>query len=311
MSNFYVYSFYRFKDIKNKKAIKLKLEKYISNKVIRGTILVADEGMNGSISGSKDDLLNVIKFIKKLLCIKKLDIKINSVEFLPFNKIKIRLKREIVSLGKGIITISNKTNKFIDPSKWDNFIKQRKVKLIDLRNTYEIDIGKFKRAINPHTNNFREFPKQFEKMKIRKNDTIAMYCTGGIRCEKAAGYLKQKGYKNIYQLKGGIISYLSHFRDKEIKTQWNGECFVFDNRITIDKKLKTGNYLQCHGCRNPITKKDTKSKKYKKGVHCHKCYDIRTKDQKERSLNRQIQIDNAELKNENHPFKKIKYLSAF
>ena len=129
MSEIYVYSFYRFKNIKNKKAIKSKLEKYIAHKVIRGTILVANEGINGSIAGSKDDLLDIVKFIKKLFCIKKLDLKINSAEFLPFNKIKIRLKKEIVSLGKGNIAVSHKTNKFIDPSKWDNFIKQKKNKI--------------------------------------------------------------------------------------------------------------------------------------------------------------------------------------
>ena len=117
-------------------------------------------------------------------------------------------------------------------------------------------------------------------MNISKKDVIAMYCTGGIRCEKAAGYLNQKGYKNIYQLKGGIINYLSHSSNKKIKSQWQGECFVFDNRVAIDKDLKKGNYLQCYGCRNPITKKDTKSKKYQKGVSCHKCYDFRSENQK-------------------------------
>tara|TARA_Y100000816_G_C26061776_1_gene557602 strand:- start:68 stop:961 length:894 start_codon:yes stop_codon:yes gene_type:complete len=295
MSDIYVYSFYRFKNIKNKRTIKLKLEQFISNKVIRGTILIANEGLNGSISGSEDDLLNIIRFIKKLLCIKKIELKINLVDFLPFNKMKVRLKREIVSLGKSNTTFSRKKNKFIDPKKWDSFIKQKEIKLIDLRNTYEIDIGSFESAINPNTKNFREFPNKFEKMNIYKKDIIAMYCTGGIRCEKAAGYLNQKGYQNVYQLKGGIINYLSHFKNKKNKSQWNGECFVFDNRVSINKELKKGDYLQCYGCRNPITKKDTKSKKYKKGVSCHKCYDIRTKDQKERSLNRQIQIDKGHI----------------
>ena len=140
------FKIYRFKNIKNKKTIKLKLEQFISNKVIRGTILIANEGVNGSISGSKDDLLNTIKFIKKLLHIKKIELKINLVDFLPFNKMKIRLKREIVSLGKGLIDVSQKKNKLIDPDKWDSFIKQKKIKLIDLRNTYEIDIGNFRKC---------------------------------------------------------------------------------------------------------------------------------------------------------------------
>ncbi len=291
MSDFYIYSFYRFKYIKNKKTIKLKLEQFISNKVIRGTILIADEGINGSISGSNDDLMNTIRFIKKLLCIKKIELKINLVDFLPFNRMKIRLKREIVSLGKGAINVPQKSNKFIEPDKWDSLIKQKQIKLIDLRNTYEIDIGSFKSAINPNTKNFREFPNKFKEMNIGKDNIIAMYCTGGIRCEKAAGYLNKKGYKNIYQLKGGIINYLSQSRNKKIKSQWSGECFVFDKRVTINNSLGRGKYLQCYGCRRPISKKDTLSLKYKKGVCCPYCFNERSAEQKKRSLSRQRQIE--------------------
>ncbi len=295
MSDLYIYSFYRFKNIKNKKTIKLKLEQFISNKVIRGTILIADEGVNGSISGSNDELLNTIRFIKKLLCIKKIELKINLVDFFPFNRMKIRLKREIVSLGKGTINVAQKSCKFIEPYRWDSLIKQKKIKLIDLRNTYEIDIGNFKSAINPNTKNFREFPNKFKEMNIGKDNIIAMYCTGGIRCEKAAGYLNKKGYKNIYQLKGGIINYLSQSRNKKIKSQWSGECFVFDERVTINNSLRRGKYLQCYGCRRPISKKDTLSSKYKKGVCCPYCFNERSAVQKKRSLSRQKQIEiNAE-----------------
>ena len=306
MSDFYVYSFYRFKHVKNKKTIKSKLEQFISNKVIRGTILIANEGVNGSISGGKDDLLNTIRFIKKLLCIKKIELKSNLVDFLPFNKMKIKLKREIVSMGKGLVAVSQKTNKFIDPNKWDSFVKQKKIKLIDLRNNYEIDIGNFRNAINPNTKNFREFANKFEKMNIGKNDVIAMYCTGGIRCEKAAGYLNYKGYKNVYQLKGGIINYLSHSRNKKIKSEWKGECFVFDNRVAINKNLNPGKYLQCHGCRHPISKRDTRSAMYIKGVSCPYCFKSRTREQKKRSLTRQKQIDFAEANMLDHSFKRIK-----
>ena len=291
MSDFYVYSFYRFKNIKNKKTIKLKLDQFVGNKVIKGTIIIANEGMNGSISGSKEDLSNTVRFIKKLLCINKMELKINSVDFLPFNKFKVRLKKEIVSLGKGMITFSQKTNKFIEPDKWDSFIKQKKIKLIDLRNTYEIKIGHFRSAINPRTKNFREFPNEFKKMKINKDDTVALYCTGGIRCEKAAGYLDKKGYKNIFQLKGGIINYLSHSKSKIIKSKWKGECFVFDKRVAINSKLEKGSYEQCYGCRRPITKKDLVSKHYIKGVSCPYCINERSTKQIEKSKQRQMQID--------------------
>ena len=303
MSDFYVYSFYRFKNIKNKKTIKLKLEQFISNKVVKGTILIANEGVNGSISGSKGDLLNIIKFIKKLLCIKKIELKINLVDFLPFNRMKIRLKGEIVSLGKGLIDVSQKTNKFIEPNKWDSFIKQKKIKLIDLRNTYEIDIGNFRNAINPNTKNFREFPNKFKKMNIGKNDMIAMYCTGGIRCEKAAGYLNHKGYKNVYQLKGGILNYFKHVENSE---KWNGECFVFDDRVSVKQNLSKGKYSQCFGCRRPITNKDTKSKYFIKGVCCPYCYSERSNEQKRRSYQRQKQINILNRKKISHNFKNLR-----
>ena len=145
-------------------------------------------------------------------------------------------------MGKGLIAVSQKTNKFIDPNKWDTFIKQKKIKLIDLRNNYEIDIGNFRNAINPNTKNFREFPNKFEKMNIGKNDVIAMYCTGGIRCEKAAGYLNQKGYlkkrriQKYFQLKGGIINYLTYHKENKTDSLWD-ECLFFDNRVTVNAKL--------------------------------------------------------------------------
>ena len=308
MNDLFIYSFYRFTKVKNKKQVKLEIEKFIKNKVVRGTILIADEGINGSISADTKTLTGILKYIKKLLFVRQLEIKINQVDFLPFNRIKIRIKNEIVSLGKEINDFNKKKGLFIEPSDWNNFIIQKDVKLIDLRNSYEIEIGKFKRAINPRTNTFREFPKNIESMNLNKNDKIAIYCTGGIRCEKASKYLFQEGYNNIYQLKGGILSYLDYTKNSTAKSLWTGDCFVFDNRVTVNKKLEKGKYDQCHGCRHPINKKDTKSYKYIKGVSCPKCYGLRSEKQKQNSFNRQKQIEAAEQEGRSHPFKKIRYL---
>ena len=165
-----------------------------------------------------------------------------------------------------------------------------------MRNPYEIKIGKFKKSINPKTDNFREFPKKFKKMNFDKKDTIAMYCTGGIRCEKASAFLKKEGYKNILQLEGGILNYLNYFKNRKTKNSWTGECFVFDNRVAVKRNLEKGSYEQCYGCRSPIAKKDRKSRFFIQGVSCPYCYKFRSNEQKKRSLSRQKQIDSNHLK---------------
>ena len=302
---FFIYTFYKFKIIRNKKIIKESIDKFLSGKLVKGTILVADEGINGSLAATEEDLEAIIKFIKNLLGIRKLEIKVNNSSFLPFNRMKVRLKKEIVSLGKGHLNIEKNRGKNIHPKKWNSIIQDKKTILIDVRNIFEISIGKFRNSTNPCTKSFREFPNQIKKLKIRKNSKIAMYCTGGIRCEKASSYLKKEGYKNIYQLEGGIIKYLEYMKTSSQKSLWSGECFVFDERVTINKNLDKGSYLQCYGCRRPITNFDTKSTKYLKGVHCPYCYNERTIQQKRNSMNRQKQIEKAELRVLNNNFKKI------
>ncbi len=305
MNNFLIYSYYRFVNVRNKKEIKIKIENFIKGKKLRGTILLANEGINGSISGQKKDLDKLLRFIKNTLNIRKVSLKINEVSFLPFNRLKVRLKKEIVSLGKGEILPDRKSINYINPSEWNSFLEQEELALIDLRNIYEIKIGKFKNALDPKTNSFRDFPKKIEEMNLNKNHKIGIYCTGGIRCEKASKYLSIKGYKNIYQLEGGVLNYLDFIKNNKLKSKWNGECFVFDNRVSVDSNLKPGKYLQCHGCRSPISANETKSKTYIKGVSCKYCYNKRTEEQKKRSMNRQQQIYAAENKNITHPFKKI------
>lgn len=304
-NKFFVYSFYRFIEVKNKKKIKIILDNYLLTKQIRGTILLADEGINASISGQKKILDELLKLIRKLLKIRKVDLKSNQTDFLPFKRIKIRLKKEIVSLGKGNLNLVNSKNTFIEPKIWNDLLKKNNLKLIDTRNTYEVSIGKFSNAINPLTNSFREFPKKFKNLNLKKDENIALYCTGGIRCEKATSFLLKKGYKNVFQLKGGILNYLNFVKDQNNGSMWEGECFVFDDRVTVNSQLLKGKYDQCYACRMPIGKKEVNSKLFIKGVQCPHCYQKKSKKQLAKYSLRQKQIDKAEIDNTDHSFKKI------
>ncbi len=303
--NFKVITFYRFVSIQKIGSIKKYIEIFLRERLVRGTILISKEGINGSISGSFKDMNLTINYIKKILKIRKINININDSDYLPFNRIKVRLKDEIIGFDKGKINVNKIHNNHVDPSNWNKLINQKNVKLIDTRNNYEIGIGRFYNSINPQTSSFREFPKKFEQLKINKTDKLALYCTGGIRCEKAAVFLQKKGFKRVYQLKGGVLNYLNYTSKRKRKSLWYGECFVFDERVAVNNQLIEGNYMQCYGCRRPITKNDMRSKNYIKGVQCSYCYKERTKEQKKRSLTRQLQIEKYESKGFHHTFKKI------
>ncbi len=299
----YIYTFYRFIDLKNIRLLKKELEKFSKDKLILGTILLANEGINGTVSGTKKDLNLFISTIKKTLRIKKLTLKISKNQFIPFYRLKIRLKKEIVTIGDISIKPSKKTGKHVHPKDWDKIINNDNYLIIDTRNEYEVDVGSFVNALNPKTKSFRDLPKFIKKLKINKNQNIAMFCTGGIRCEKASSYLINNGFKNVSQLDGGIINYLEYKKNK--KKTWIGECFVFDNRVSINENLNKGTYEQCYGCRHPITKKDMKLKSYVKGASCKYCIKQKTEIKINASLVRQEQIDTAEKKDGEHSFKKI------
>ena len=302
----FVYSFYRFKKVTNKQLLIKNLLNFTKKHKIKGTLLIADEGLNGSISGYEHELNSFIKYLKNECRIRKIFIKKNKTTFIPFKKFKAKSKNEIVSLGQKNIKFTKKSIKYIKPDNWKKFISKKQIKLIDVRNRYEIAIGKFKKSINPNTSTFREFPEKIKKQEIKKTDTIAMYCTGGIRCEKAASYLIKKGYKNVYQLEGGIINYFEYNKNNKKKENiFIGECFVFDDRVSLNKSLLKGKYDQCHGCRMPLTQNEKNSTLYVKGVQCPKCFNTRTINQKARSATRQKQIDLAEKNKISHPFQKI------
>ena len=265
---------------------------------------MANEGINGTISGTKKDLNEFINFIKQSLKIRKLSIKISQNKFIPFYRIKIRLKKEIVTIGDKTIKPERLTGKHINPIKWDKIINNKKHIVIDTRNNYEVSIGSFKKSINPMTKSFREFPKFIKKLNLEKNQPIAMFCTGGIRCEKASSYLLKNGYKDVSQLDGGILNYLEINKNKK-NTSWKGECFVFDNRVSVNNKLNKGTYEQCYGCRHPITRLDMKLKSYKKGATCKYCINLKTNTKIQSSTTRQSQIDIAEKNHTKHSFKRI------
>tara|TARA_Y200000002_G_scaffold382127_1_gene398169 strand:- start:1108 stop:2061 length:954 start_codon:yes stop_codon:yes gene_type:complete len=309
--NLKIISFYRFVEIKDKNKLKLELDNFLKKRIIRGTILLSDEGINGSLSGAKTSIYECLKFIKNQTKIRKIHINENYIDYIPFNRMKVRLKNEIISMGVKEIKVSDFSKNHLSPQDWDKFINNKKIKLIDTRNEYEIQIGKFKNSINPHTKSFRDFTKKLGHLKIKQTDKVGIYCTGGIRCEKAAAYMQLKGFQNVFQLNGGILNYLEYKKKNKSTSQWQGECFVFDNRVTVDSNLNPGKYLQCYGCRMPISKKDTRSKKYLKGVSCPHCYDTRSKEQKNNSQVRQKQIENKQNKGMSHPFKKLKAIDIF
>ena len=297
---FEVLGFYKFKKITSLKKNKILLQKFLSKKNIRGIIIIANEGVNATISGKDTDLKLIVTKIKKILDIKKFDSEnVSKSIFQPFHKAKVKIKKEVIPMGF-ILTSKNKKVNHVDPEKWNKLINDKETLVLDSRKPFEYKVGTFKRSVNPDVKNFRNFPKYLNKLK--KNNPIAMFCTGGIRCEKASVYLEKKGFKNIYQLKGGILNYLKNVKKKE--SLWKGEWFVFDNRISLKHGLMPGTYSICSGCRMPISQKDKISKKYEVGVSCPRCHDKLTKKQKSRFRMRQSQIYKAKQSNKKYIFQK-------
>jgi UPF0176 protein len=272
-------SFYKFVKILNPVDNKLIFKKFLIDNKLKGCIIFSIEGINGSIVGKQSNIELLSNFLKKKFLFDEFD-NINEcdVDFVPFKKAKIKIKKEVVSLNELFSDNKYKFQNKVEPEDWNNLMLSNDVTVVDLRKSFESEIGTFEKAINPKINDFREFPKYFEKLSSDKDKKIAMFCTGGIRCEKAASYLFKRGFKNVYQLKGGILNYLNKIPSK--KSLWNGECFVFDERITVVNNSKIGNYLMCAGCRTPISKKDIQSPKYEKDVSCPKCFDKLTEKQK-------------------------------
>ena len=298
---FKVLGFYKFFKVVSLKKNKKFINDLLIFNNIKGTIIISKEGLNGSIAGKTFKIKVVSAKIKKHFKFKNFDSEnLSQSIFQPFHKPKVKIKKEVVPMNLLLTKKIKNKNNHVNPNKWNSLISDKNTYLIDARKPFEYNVGTFKKANNPNIQNFRDFPKYLTK--LNKDKPIAMFCTGGIRCEKASVYLEKKGFKNIYQLKGGIINYLKKI-PKE-KSLWKGECFVFDNRVSLKHGLNQGTYSICSGCRKPISRTDTKSKKYELGVSCPKCHDILTSSQKKRFRMRQSQINLAKNLGKRHIFQK-------
>ncbi len=296
-----VATLYKFVEIEDKNILQKNILSLCEENNAKGTILLAEEGINGTISAKKDEILKIINTLALDKRFQNLDVKYSLTNEQPFNRMKVRLKKEIVTIGDDAINPAKISGEYVNPEDWNTLISDPEVLVIDTRNKYETEIGKFKNSIDPRTNSFREFPKWVKNLKKEIDDPnkkIAMYCTGGIRCEKSTSLLKKEGFKNVYHLKGGILKYLETVPNEE--SLWDGECFVFDDRVALDEQLEVGSYQMCYACRMPLTKEDLKNKNYEKGVSCHYCYDKTTKERKKRFLSRQKQIDLAKSRGDEH-----------
>ncbi|MDC3225913.1 rhodanese-related sulfurtransferase [Gammaproteobacteria bacterium] len=297
-----VAALYKFSSIKDPEKLHNEIRITLKNLSIYGTILVGEEGINGTISGEEVKLDEAIAFIQSIDGFSKIDIKKSKSKVNPFVRLKIKHKKEIVTIGDKSINPNEIVGDYIEPENWNNLISDKNTILIDTRNDYEYSIGTFKNAINPNTVKFREFPEWVKNQKFtdndKKNKNVAMFCTGGIRCEKASSMMLKDGFKNVSHLKGGILNYFESISQEN--SLWEGECFVFDDRVSVKHDLSEGTYDMCHGCRMPITDQDKESKKYIRGVACPNCYDSTSDEQKTRYLSRQIQVDLAKKRNQKH-----------
>jgi len=291
-----LYRFARFPDFE---AFRQPLFEAMLAAEVRGTLLLAAEGINGTIAGSRLGIDKVLDFLQQDERFAGLEVKESYVDDNPFYRTKVKLKKEIVTMGVQDIDPNEIVGTYVDAEDWNELISRPDVLLLDTRNKYEVEIGTFDGAVNPETDSFREFPEYVARhLDPGNHKKVAMFCTGGIRCEKSTAYLRQQGFDEVYHLKGGILKYLELGPESESK--WQGECFVFDNRVTVNHKLEQGAYDQCHACRMPITEQDKESEHYQKGISCHHCYDKHTPDQVKRYAERERQIELAKQRGETH-----------
>ena len=257
---------------------------------IKGTILLAQEGINSTIAGPKEGIETILNSLQSDPAIGPLNVKYSSASEPPFYRMKVRLKREIVRLGRPDIKPQDQVGDYVKPEDWNDLISDPEVTLVDTRNDYEVEIGTFKGALNPKTKSFRDFPEYVDKeLADKKDKPVAMFCTGGIRCEKSTSLLLKKGFKKVYHLDGGILNYLE--KVDPAKSLWEGDCFVFDNRVTVDHNLEPGEYDMCHACRHAISEIDKESEHYVEGVSCPYCYESLSDEQRERAAQRQKQVE--------------------
>jgi len=300
-----VVSFYRFLDIGDPESLRDELQGLCDKQALLGTILVAAEGFNGTLAGQPEAVATVFKWLRSRFDIAdELDARWSSADQPPFRRMRVRLKREIVTLGRPDILPHKMTGQHVPPEEWNALLDDPNVLLVDTRNHYEYEVGTFPGAIDPGNDSFREFP-EFAKMlaESSKERPLAMFCTGGIRCEKATALMLELGFREVYQLQGGILNYLETVPAEE--NHWDGECFVFDTRVAVDRDLSEGGYVQCHACRRPLSTADIESPDYREGVSCPRCVDEGDEDRRARLEERRRQVRLAAERGEAHIGAKI------
>lgn len=294
-----VCALYKFVSLPDYQAMQPSISAKLKQFDIRGTLLLAAEGINGTISGSRSAINEFLDWLQADDRFHAIDYKLSYHKTQPFNRTKVKLKREIVTMGVEGIDPNEVVGTYVEAEDWNTIIADPDVLVIDTRNEYEYNIGTFENAVNPHTETFREFPDYVDsQLDPTKHKKVAMFCTGGIRCEKASAFMKLRGFDEVYHLKGGILKYLEKVEQEN--TMWNGECFVFDERVAVNHSLEKGQYDQCHACRHPITEGDKASAEYVPGVSCPRCYADLSEQQRERFSEREKQVQLAKSRGDVH-----------
>ena len=266
---------------------------------VKGTLLLAHEGINGTIAGTRAGIDAALAHIRGLPGCDDIEWKESTATEMPFGRMKVRLKREIVTMGQPDVDPTASVGTYVDPAEWNDLISAPDVAVIDTRNDYEVGIGTFRGAVDPGTKSFRDFPAWWEANKARfHNKRVAMFCTGGIRCEKSTNFLKAQGVEDVFHLRGGILKYLEEVPEAE--SLWDGECFVFDRRVSVGHGLREGSYDICHACRRPLSEADKARPEYEVGASCHRCVEEFTDADRDRFRERQRQVERAAARGEDH-----------
>ncbi|HSI38470.1 MAG TPA: rhodanese-related sulfurtransferase [Methylotenera sp.] len=299
MSKYLTAALYKFVSLPDYKQLQAPIQAACESHNIKGTLLLAEEGINGTIAGLPADIHRTLDYLRQDPRLADLEHKESYADEHPFYRMKVRLKKEIVTLGVPGVSPTKKVGTYVKPEDWNALISDPDVILIDTRNDYEVDIGTFKGALDPKTTTFREFPEYVaHNLDKTKHKKVAMFCTGGIRCEKASSYMMDQGFEEVYHLQGGILKYLETVPEE--KSLWEGECFVFDQRVAVRHNLEVGEYDQCYACRHPLSPEEMQSEQYAAGISCPYCYDKLSEEKRASLSERQKQVALAKKRGEAH-----------
>ncbi|OEF23838.1 rhodanese-related sulfurtransferase [Vibrio rumoiensis] len=299
MSQFVVCALYKFVELEDHQLLQQPLLDLMEQHRIRGTLLLAHEGINGTVASTRQGIDALLAWFNNDSRLSNISHKESFHQDMPFNRSKVKLKKEIVTMGVEGIDPKHVVGTYVKPTEWNSLISDPEVFVVDTRNDYEIELGTFQRAVNPQTDTFREFPNYVkENLDPEKHKKVAMFCTGGIRCEKSTAYLKEQGFDEVYHLEGGILKYLEEVPQEE--SLWEGDCYVFDGRVAVNHSLQKSEYELCNACRLPITDEDKQSEQFEAGVSCPKCFGTHNEEQIERFREREKQVQLAKERGETH-----------